>query len=57
MEFETDPVGTDRTVTGVIRHRRLPDGILRRLELHGQQAPPQFAVPEVAEDTVERTAR
>jgi pilus assembly protein CpaF len=43
MEFESDPIGTDRTVTGVIRHRLLPPGIVRRLELHGETMPAPFA--------------
>jgi len=42
MRFEADPVGADRTVTGVNRHRPLPEPLLRRLTLHGQRVPPQF---------------
>jgi pilus assembly protein CpaF len=43
VEFESDPIRTDRTVTGVVRHRQLPPGVARRLELHGERVPPAFA--------------
>jgi pilus assembly protein CpaF len=43
MEFERDPIGTDRTVTGVVRHRQVTPGIVRLLELHGEARPAQFA--------------
>src|SRR4051794_17710075 len=43
MEFESDPIRADRTVTGVIRHRQIPPGVVRRLELHGEAMPAPFA--------------
>jgi pilus assembly protein CpaF len=49
MSFDADPIGPDRQVTGVFRHRRLPEPILRRLMLAGVEVPPQFtAVAEGA---------
>jgi pilus assembly protein CpaF len=49
MEFESDPIGPDRTVTGVVRHRALPEAIRRRLQLHGQVAPSVFTQDEAVE--------
>jgi pilus assembly protein CpaF len=42
MEFDADPIGPDRRVTGRYRHRRLPDPTLRRLMLAGVEVPPEF---------------
>jgi pilus assembly protein CpaF len=53
MDFDSDPIGPDRQVTGVYRHRRLPDPILHRLMLAGVEVPKQFTA--VAEgEAVER---
>jgi pilus assembly protein CpaF len=52
MEFVSDPLGPDRRVTGRVEHRRVPDGIARRLMLAGEQLPPQFA----GEDAIVRSA-
>jgi pilus assembly protein CpaF len=46
MEFVSDPLGPDRRVTGRIEHRRVPEGIERRLMLAGQELPPEFAGEE-----------
>jgi pilus assembly protein CpaF len=42
MEFVTDPVGIDRKVNGRIEHRVLPEPILRRVMLAGEELPAVF---------------
>jgi pilus assembly protein CpaF len=42
MEFVSDPVGTDRTVTGHVVHRALPEAVLRRVLLSGEPLPEVF---------------
>jgi pilus assembly protein CpaF len=41
-EFDADPIGPERQVTGRFRHFRIPPAIGRRLELMGETVPPQF---------------
>jgi pilus assembly protein CpaF len=55
MEFDSDPIGPDRNVTGRFRHRRLPDNVLHRLVLAGVEVPREFTA--VADEAaVERSA-
>jgi pilus assembly protein CpaF len=55
MEFDSDPIGPDRNVTGRFRHRRLPENVLHRLVLAGVEVPREFtAVAD--EEAVERSA-
>jgi pilus assembly protein CpaF len=56
MEFASDPVGPDRTVTGRAVHRQLPEAVLRRLFLAGVTVPPEFTGIESDAAAVERTA-
>jgi pilus assembly protein CpaF len=41
--FEADPLAPDRKVTGRMRHFGLPPALDRRLFLHGEDTPPEFA--------------
>jgi pilus assembly protein CpaF len=41
--FEADPLTPDRRVTGRMRHFGLPPALDRRLFLHGEDTPPEFA--------------
>src|SRR3954452_20411657 len=43
MEFDADPIGVDRRVSGRFRHRRLPEPVARRLMLAGVAVPAEFA--------------
>jgi pilus assembly protein CpaF len=55
MEFDSDPIGPDRNVTGRFRHRRLPENVLHRLVLAGVEVPREFTA--VADEAaVERSA-
>ena len=56
MEFEADPVHPDRTVTGRIVHRRLPDAIERRIMLGGERTPAAFTRAADESIAVEREA-
>jgi pilus assembly protein CpaF len=55
-DFDFDPIGADRTVTGRYRHYPLPAALLRRLVLAGEQVAPEFTVAAEAELTPEREA-
>jgi len=55
MEFASDPIGPDRTVTGRAVHRQLPEAVLRRLFLAGVIVPPEFTAESEAA-AVERSA-
>src|SRR5215204_4882434 len=52
MEFMSDPIGPERRVTGRVEHRKLPNPIVRRLMLAGEQLPPEFAGAVEAEAVV-----
>jgi pilus assembly protein CpaF len=41
-DFDADPVGPDRKVTGRFRHFPLPDNVARRLHLAGEPVPDAF---------------
>jgi pilus assembly protein CpaF len=54
--FVAEPLGPDRRVVGRVHHARLPQPVMRRLELAGEPIPPQFG--ELAEgDTTAREAK
>jgi pilus assembly protein CpaF len=55
MEFDPDPIGADRRVTGRFVHYPLPPEVARRLQLAAQPIPPQFA-PQQGEAAPEREA-
>jgi pilus assembly protein CpaF len=55
MEFDPDPIGPDRRVTGRFVHYPLPAQVARRLALAAQPIPPQFA-PQEGEAAPEREA-
>jgi pilus assembly protein CpaF len=55
-EFETDPIGPDREVTGRFRHFPLPPGIAEHLRLSGERVPSEFAAEAELEEAPEREA-
>src|SRR5918994_889820 len=42
--FDFDPIGPDRTVTGQFRHYQMPDALLKRLVLAGEDVPEEFSI-------------
>jgi pilus assembly protein CpaF len=54
MQFEADPIGADRRVSGHYTHARLPAQVARRLMLAGEPAPPEFDVAADAGSPEER---
>jgi pilus assembly protein CpaF len=55
-QFETDPIGPDRQVTGTFRHFPLPPGIAEHLRLAGEKVPPEFGPEAELEEAPEREA-
>jgi pilus assembly protein CpaF len=56
MEFVTDPIGADRKVTGRVEHRALPEAILRRVMLAGEELPDVFTGARSDGQALERKA-
>ena len=55
-DFDFDPIAADRTVTGRYRHYPLPETLLRRLVLAGEQVAPEFTVAAETDLAPEREA-
>jgi pilus assembly protein CpaF len=54
--FDFDPIGPDRTVTGQFRHYQMPDALLKRLVLAGEDVPEEFSIAADEAEAPEREA-
>lgn len=54
--FDFDPIGPDRTVTGRFRHFPMPEALLKRLVLAGEEVPEEFSAAADEVESPEREA-